>query len=282
LNLGNFAHGIYVSGGSSNVLIGGTTSGAANVIGFNSNDGVAVLDTSVVSILGNRIFNNGSNGIDLGLNGVTPNDSGDSDSGPNGLQNFPVLTSATRVGADTRILGSLQSEAIRSYRLEFFSSPSADPTGFGEGRQFLGAIRVTTDASGIASFDTSLVGVAVADGHVVSATATEEPVLGVFGATSEFSQVVSAAVPTAGVSIVALDGLTSTEAGAALRFSATLQSMPSDDVTFSLMLSHPGEGVLSVATVTFTPSNWNVAQEFIVTGRDDLIVDGNRAYVLLT
>ena len=43
----------------------------------------------------NSIFSNVGFGIDLDLNGVTPNDGlGDADTGPNNLQNYPVITFA--------------------------------------------------------------------------------------------------------------------------------------------------------------------------------------------
>ncbi|MEL6715107.1 MAG: hypothetical protein AAFP86_15100, partial [Planctomycetota bacterium] len=42
-----------------------------------------------VTIRGNSIFNNAGIGIDLLGNGITPNDTGDADEGPNRLQNAP-------------------------------------------------------------------------------------------------------------------------------------------------------------------------------------------------
>src|SRR5262249_11146558 len=68
-----------------------------NTIAFNTKVGVLVLDASSTgnSIRGNAIFSNGGLGIDLGNDGVTPNDPGDADAGPNNLQNFPVLIAAT-------------------------------------------------------------------------------------------------------------------------------------------------------------------------------------------
>ena len=52
-------------------------------------------------------------------NGVTANDAGDGDSGANNLQNFPVLTSANSNTAGTTIVGSLNSNANTTYRIEF-------------------------------------------------------------------------------------------------------------------------------------------------------------------
>ena len=49
--------------------------------------GVAVQDNAIV---GNALL-----GIDLNGDGVTPNDAGDGDSGPNGLQNFPEINTVT-------------------------------------------------------------------------------------------------------------------------------------------------------------------------------------------
>ncbi len=48
-------------------------------------------------------------------------------------QNFPELTSATSDDTQTTIEGTLNSTPNTTFRLEFFSNPSCDPSGFGQG-----------------------------------------------------------------------------------------------------------------------------------------------------
>src|SRR5204863_8247312 len=103
-------------------------------------------------ILGNVICANGSLGIDLGTNGVTLNDLGDGDIGANFQQNFPVLIASTNSSTNLIIFATLNSGTNRSYRLDFYSNPECDPSGYGEGRTHLGFTNVTTDASGSTSF----------------------------------------------------------------------------------------------------------------------------------
>ena len=102
--LPNGGNGVNFSGsGSVFNTLGGTQSADANIIAFNAGDGVQLADAGVSNgIRGNSIFSNGSTashlGIDLGPDGVTANDAKDPDTGPNGLQNFPVITSALVTG----------------------------------------------------------------------------------------------------------------------------------------------------------------------------------------
>lgn len=188
LNLGNGGDGIRVSSANStNNTIGGTTPGAGNVIAFNTGNGVGISnDATEVSnaIQGNSIFSNSGLGIDLALNGLTANDAGDPDTGPNNLQNFPMITSVTSSGGTTTVQGTLNSTPSTSgYRIEFFSNDACDGSGNGEGQTFLGAkTGVDTDGSGNASFTATLTA-SVASGKRITATATAPG-----NDTSEFSQ----------------------------------------------------------------------------------------------
>ena len=145
--LGNASDGVQVSLSMNNTIGGDvTTTGAppANVIAGNSGNGVGVVGFGPVTgltIKGNSIFSNGGLGIDLNLDGVTPNDSGDPDTGPNNLQNFPVITSVTDSGGSVEIVGTLDSLPNEDFTLEFFASDKADPSHFGEGQVFLGSNR---------------------------------------------------------------------------------------------------------------------------------------------
>ena len=171
---GNSAAGVIVNGDTS-AAIGGTAANTANVIA-NSADGVRVFAGSA-AILGNRIFGNTGEGIDLNADGVTPNDRGDADTGPNGLQNKPDLMFAGSAGGLARVTGTLDSRPNRTYRVEFFTNAANDD----EGEVFqLGYDDIVTDANGFAFFD-KLVGAAA--GQFVTATATDLTT----SETSEFS-----------------------------------------------------------------------------------------------
>ncbi len=194
-NLGNSGDGIFIFGNGSGTTIGGTLSGAGNVIAYNGtpdpffkNVGVRLSSSSVnVPILSNSIYGNVGIGIDLNGDGVTLNDNQDLDTGANNLQNFPVITSAATAAGRTQIIGSLNSTPNGTFLLQFFSSPAslADSTGYGQGKTLLGFTTVTTDGSGNASFSVTLAKPSSV-GDIVSATATTSPTAS--GNTSEFAQ----------------------------------------------------------------------------------------------
>jgi uncharacterized repeat protein (TIGR01451 family)/CSLREA domain-containing protein len=188
--LGNIGAGVLVASGSETPAnaIGGFAAGAANTV-VNNTVGVIVFGAGAhAPILGNEISANAELGIDLESNGVTPNDANDADTGGNGLQNFPTLTSATSEGGQTEITGSLSS-ADGSYRVEFFSNVACDASGHGEGETYLGFQTVAV-SSGAAAFSATLP-VTVALGAHVTATATDAA-----GNTSEFSACATVAEPS--------------------------------------------------------------------------------------
>ncbi|TRU81763.1 MAG: hypothetical protein EWV54_23300, partial [Microcystis novacekii Mn_MB_F_20050700_S1D] len=127
-----------------------------NQIGYNNSNGISVDNSQKNTIQGNRIYENNGLGIDLGRDGVTTNDEGDSDTGANALQNYPVFTSAEVVGGTATLIGYLNSEANKEYRIEIFANRTQDASGNGEGEDYRTYITVTTDDNGHADFTLSL------------------------------------------------------------------------------------------------------------------------------
>jgi hypothetical protein len=181
---GTVRHGITIQDGHGN-LIGGASPGAGNVIAASEPVGIQPAGISIIgaAATGNRIqrnsiFANAGPGIDLGSDLQTPNDPGDSDTGPNNLQNFPVMTSAQYDLVNLTIQYSVDSTvAASAYPLtvEFFI---ADPSG--QGKTFIGSDTYSTpQAVATASF-VPTANVAATDNIVATATDAS-------GNTSEFS-----------------------------------------------------------------------------------------------
>jgi hypothetical protein len=171
--LGNGGAGVSISGGASGNTIGGTAAGSGNTIA-NDARGVAITaNTSTGNrILGNSIYGNTGLGIDLGNDGTTPNGANPR-SFPNNGQNGPVVLTAY----GTAVSGVFTSQAGASYHLEFFATTGTT----GQGKLFLGAVDVTSDASANGSFLATVN--TVPAGATVTATATNNTT----GDTSEFS-----------------------------------------------------------------------------------------------
>ena len=180
--LPNTQQGIAILG-AANSTIGGAQSEARNTIAFNGGPGITILVGTGTAIRKNSIFSNNGLGIDLGVNGVTPNDAGDVDTGANQLQNFPVVTGVLSSANSTTIQGSLQSIPNTTFEIDFYSNGAVDPSGNGEGAQFFGTTSVNTDNNGNATINVTFP-VALASGRVITATATDPN-----GNTSEFSAV---------------------------------------------------------------------------------------------
>jgi hypothetical protein len=181
LALGNKAYGVTIRNGGANNLIGGAGFSEGNVIAFNASGGIQVLAGKGNQFSANSIFDNAGLGINLDNDAVTPNDPLDADTGPNNLQNCPVLLAATNTASGVRIIGTLNTTPNTSgVVLEFFANDVPDPSGYGEGKTFLGRITVATDGAGNAAFN-QIIPAAVTPVSYLSATATAG------GNTSEFS-----------------------------------------------------------------------------------------------
>lgn len=187
-------------------------SGARIVQNVVANNGAGVVLGFLVGnrnlISQNSIFNNGGVGIDLGVAGVTANDPApDADTGPNALQNSPVITSVER-GNLARVAGALAGSPSGSYRIEFFANADRDvdslsplnnvvPGQYGEGEAYVGGVDVVADANGLVNFSVDIPSLP-AGKPFITATATDITIES--GAprnnTSEFSNVVPLGGPS--------------------------------------------------------------------------------------
>ena len=209
--LGQLGWGVVILRQANDNLIGGTTPGTANLIAFNDGPGVAVAAGAPANnaIIGNSIVSNGGLAIDLGSDGVTANDAGDGDLGPNALLNHPVITSVLRSpadggGFDYTVAGTYSGAPNRTLTIELYANNGADPSGFGEGEASIARFVITTDGNGAATFSRTFTTAATNDfgspiGAFVTGTATM--LNGLSGPTSEFSDAVAASNPAGDIII---------------------------------------------------------------------------------
>jgi CSLREA domain-containing protein len=267
--LGNGGSGVLING-----IVGSTIGGsgdAGNTIAFNGANGVTVSGVEN-TILSNRIFSNGKLGIDLNDDGVTPNDPGDT----NLQQNFPVITSVPRSGDVALINGTLNSQPNTSFKIEFFSNSSCDPSSNGEGQTFIGSINTETDGAGNSSI-TAAAPMSGLSGNFITATATNPS-----GNTSEFSQCTQLSTPlpviqfgqssystfedcTAVTITVAREGDTSTAASVAY---ATQSGTASERSDFNS----------AAGTISFAPGD--TAKSFDVLISEDSYVEGTESFTV--
>ena len=153
------------------------------IAGFAGN-GIEVTGAGSVNntITNNLIYDNGGLGIDLNDDGVTLNDAGDVDTGPNDLLNFPEFDSAY-ITPDTTFM--LYGRAPANAIIELYAAhPGGDSlkpedgSGYGEAWQYVGCD--TADGTGDFIYE---VGTDIPQFSEITATATD-----VTGNTSEFAE----------------------------------------------------------------------------------------------
>ena len=228
--IANGLDGIVV--GTHGATIGGIDPGQGNTVAYNLGSGIEVQGLTNAlngnTIRGNSIYANGGIGIDLGGDGVTPNDPLDVDGGPNSRQNYPIVLSAVPTApSGTHVEGALDSAASTNYTLDFYANPPCEgrPQDFTEGLLYLGSMDVATDGTGHTAFSADL-GFTIEVGQPVTVTATDPN-----GHTSELSPRIIFSIspvfgPPAGGSLFAIFG-TSFEDGATV----TVGGLPATDVT---------------------------------------------------
>ncbi len=87
---------------------------------------------------------------------------------------------------------------------------------------------------------------------------------------------------TKGVAVSAPSpGTQTTEAGGKVTVDVVLQSQPTGNVTIPVSVSNTAEASADKTQLVFTTANWNVVQTITVTGKDDLVDDGDVDYLLV-
>ncbi len=199
-------------------LVGGTGEGEGNLIAGVKGSGIEIAAlSSNIAVLGNAIhsispFNllgigNSNLGIDHAMytdsngdflpdgfenRGPNPNDSGDTDDGPNGFINYPVLKTAQQVGNQLTITYDLDAADSPSdtYRIEFFANNERSIFGYGPGETYLGAatsVEPGTNKTATLTVNGDFTGKALS----ATTTAIDGDTPSGFGSTSEFAQNIS-------------------------------------------------------------------------------------------
>jgi len=122
-------------------------------------------------------------------NGVTGNDSGDGDNGPNDLLNFPVLNGIVAdgtvdIGYDFNL--DVPSNG-NGYRIDFFKNTTADGSGHGEGEIHLGSLDVAHAGGDLNFTGTMTASASVSVDDIISTTTTRKTGGSTYDITSEFS-----------------------------------------------------------------------------------------------
>lgn len=187
---GNNVSGILVEGSNNKIEFNEIhDNGGPGIMSFTIAD-FGPLTPSGNTFSKNSIYNNSGLGIELALDGspsdFSPetdlgpniNDAGDGDSGANDYLNSPTIYKVTDNGTDTVVDFNIDVPA-GSYTIEFFANDALDPSGFGEGKEFIYSKTITA-TGGFQTFSETLTG--VTGKYNLSTTLTDDAT----GSTSEF------------------------------------------------------------------------------------------------
>jgi len=123
-------------------IITGTVQEAIRIVGAT---------TIGIEILANRMFNLGTIPIDLNGDGLTLNDTGDGDTGPNSLINYPTIFQGVTDNSSA-IYAELYYEGLpnTTYQINWYRVGSANGSDHGDAVEWLGRNWIDTDGTGIA------------------------------------------------------------------------------------------------------------------------------------
>ncbi len=226
--------GVQIEGNGN--TIGGTATGAENVIADNSGDGVDIKSGNSNAIRQNAIF-----GV------VSPSLAIDLEGSANGSQGAPIIQSASSLGNVTSIqfqLGTNGFTVNTPYTIEFFASSAS-----GQAQSFLGSVTETPNSLPISY--TAQLPTSVAVAQILTATATA-------AGTSELSN--SLAVSNPFVVTTTLDNPLVPVVGSLRQVILSVDANPpvggtTDPITFDIPTSDPGykAGIWTISLTAALP-----------------------------
>ncbi len=244
----------------------GLTAAAENWFSRNGKSAIVVVGSqSRGNIFGHNFFSDSHLPmIDLGDNGITPNDANDADEGPNALQNFPIIQMAATSTSVTDVSGVLQGEPDSLYRLDFYvqsTQGSGNLTAF-----VLDWLEVTTDERGAANWSMQIPE-PLAPGETLRATATN-----VSTGTSEFSPAVNATI-MASLGLT-LNSLSVTEGVGTVQLTIHRGSIPLNQPVAVELTSSDTSSATAAAGVVIDANQNSVT--IPVTIKNDSLINGDR------
>ncbi len=275
-SLGNGGSGVHIGDSSLDNSV------EDNTIANNSGDGVTIVSSGSTgnTIRKNSIHTNTGHGIDLGDDGATVNDTGDADTGPNSLRNYPTdISFAVRDDAASSRF-KIDSSRSQKYTVDFYG---CDSSSSGEGKEWLGFSEFRAPSGDITThtvdtFRGELEEYSAPTGTHVTATVTDLQT----DSTSEFAPCVEMVdFPELDLSVskveVTEDSTTETT------YSIALASQPSDTVRvwivvqFSDRSNVVNPNTSSPYYIHFTTMNWSEPVSVTVYGvtDDDALHESN-------
>ena len=186
---------------------------------------------------------------------------------------YKVLTGPV-TGGDSRFTNPVDL-SVTNLDNHVANVPVSPTTGLvtSEGGTVTGITRSGTTAT------VTLPGHGFANGALVAISGADQPDYnGIFNITvvdaNTFAYTVPASAATPATGTISAQG--------AAIFRMVLSNPCTANVTIGLSSSDPTEGMATVPSVVFTPSNWNVIQTVTVTGVDDFTADGAVSYSVIT
>jgi len=119
-------------------------------------------------------------------------------------------------------------------------------------------------------------------GKAISVIAKYTDGSGIQESVNSLNTLLVAGVPLSKLADVSITGsdLITSEKGDSAKLTVKLSSAPLRDVVIRFTSSDATECIIKTPTLSFTPANWKIAQQLIITGNADTLKDGDVSYVV--